>query len=301
MWRRCATAVSPRRNIVIDRITSVEHLMQIFKTIADFRVARAKMGKVALVPTMGNLHEGHLRLMRAAKKQADDVVASIFVNRLQFGPSEDFDRYPRTLERDAQMLNDAGVHFVFAPSEAEMYPCPQHYHVEPPPEQAAILEGRFRPDHFRGVATVVLKLFNIVQPNVALFGKKDYQQLIVLSNMAKELALPIEILAIDTVRAPDGLALSSRNGYLTETERIEAPRLYALLDRLRQTIRSGERRFTELENQAMNELTLHGWQPDYVSVRRRADLQTPVSPDDSLVILAAARLGQTRLIDHLEI
>lgn len=275
--------------------------MQIFRTVAELRTARKRAGKIALVPTMGNLHEGHTRLMLDAKRQADKVVASIFVNRIQFGPSEDFDRYPRTFERDAQILSDVGVDFVFAPSETEMYPQPQYYHVEPPPEQASTLEGLFRPGHFRGVATVVLKLFNMVRPDIALFGKKDYQQLMVLSNMVKELALPVEIFAVDTVRAPDGLALSSRNGYLTEAERAEAPHLYALLDRLRRAVRNGARDFAKLESRAVNELTDHGWQPDYVSVRRRADLQPPVSPNDPLVVLGAARLGQTRLIDNLEI
>jgi pantoate--beta-alanine ligase len=275
--------------------------MQIFRTIAEFRAARASASNVALVPTMGNLHEGHLHLMREAREKVDTVIASIFVNRLQFGPAEDFDRYPRTLEHDAQMLEEAGVDFIFAPSEAEMYPQPQHYHVEPPPEHASILEGYFRPGHFRGVATVVLKLFNIVQPDIALFGKKDYQQLMVLSNMVRELALPITIFAADTVRAPDGLALSSRNSYLSESERAEAPRLYAQLNQLCQAVRDGARNFDELENQAMNELVRHGWQPDYVSVRRRVDLQLPENADDALVALAAARLGQTRLIDNIEI
>mgnify|MGYP000966267886 FL=1 len=195
--------------------------MQIHTSIESIRAARARAGKVAFVPTMGNLHEGHITLMRDAGQNADSVIASIFVNRLQFGPSEDFAKYPRTLEADCEKLEAAGVTHLFAPDENEMYPEPQHFHVDPAPAQVSILEGEFRPGHFRGVATIVLKLLNIVQPNSALFGKKDYQQLIVLKNMVRELALPIEVLPGETVRAPDGLALSSRNGYLSADERAE--------------------------------------------------------------------------------
>jgi pantoate--beta-alanine ligase len=275
--------------------------MQIHTTIASLRAARAQAGRVALVPTMGNLHDGHIALMRQALRQADTVVASVFVNRLQFGPSEDFDRYPRTFEADCAKLQAAGVGHVFAPAESEMYPQPQRYHVDPAPEQTDILEGMFRPGHFRGVATVVLKLFNAVQPDVALFGKKDYQQLMVIRNMARELALPVEIVGLDTIRAADGLALSSRNGYLSLLERAEAPRLHQQLAAIADAVRQGARDFAAREAAALADLRQHGWQPDYLTVRRRADLQTPQAPADPLVVLAAAYLGTTRLIDNLEI
>ena len=271
--------------------------MQIHHTIASLRAARATAGRVAFVPTMGNLHEGHITLMRQAGERADCVIASVFVNRLQFGAGEDFDRYPRTLLADSEMLAAAGVKHVFAPDEAEMYPQPQRYHLDPAPAQVSILEGEFRPGHFRGVATVVLKLLNIVQPDFALFGKKDYQQLMVLTNMVRELALPIEVLPGDTVRAADGLALSSRNGYLSNVERIRAPLLYRLLRRIRDAVRSGDHDLLTLETDAVDELTAAGWEPDYIAVRRRVDLQPPVHMD----VLAAARLGRTRLIDNLEI
>ncbi|MDR0716961.1 MAG: pantoate--beta-alanine ligase [Azoarcus sp.] len=275
--------------------------MQVHTTIASLRAARAHAGRVAFVPTMGNLHDGHIALVREAARHADTVIASIFVNRLQFGPREDFDKYPRTFEADREKLAAAGVAHLFAPTEAAMYPQPQSYHVDPDPGQASILEGACRPGHFRGVATVVLKLFNIVEPEAALFGKKDYQQFMVLRNMARELALPIEIIAGETVRAADGLALSSRNGYLTASERAEAPRLYRQLAAIAAAVRQGARDHAGLEAAAIAELERHGWRPDYLSVRRRADLQAPRQPDETLVVLAAARLGTTRLIDNIEI
>jgi pantoate--beta-alanine ligase len=274
--------------------------MQIHPTIAGLRAALADAGRVAFVPTMGNLHDGHIALMRQARSQADVVVASIFVNRLQFGPKEDFDKYPRTFENDCARLTDAGVDILFAPDEGEMYPAPQRYHVEPDAAHITILEGAVRPGHFGGVATVVLKLFNIVQPDVALFGKKDYQQLMVLRNMVRELALPIDVIPGETIRAEDGLALSSRNGYLSAAERAEAPRLYRQLERIRSRVTAGERDFLRLETEAMAELAAHGWQPDYIAIRRRADLQA-AADGDALVVLGAARLGNTRLIDNLEI
>ncbi|WP_332672670.1 pantoate--beta-alanine ligase [Aromatoleum sp.] len=275
--------------------------MQIHTTIESLRSARASAGRVALVPTMGNLHEGHITLMRQAAAHADSIVASIFVNRLQFGPRDDFDRYPRTLQADCERLEAAGVVHLFAPDETVMYPQPQHYFVDPAPAQVSILEGEFRPGHFRGVATVVLKLLNIVRPDVALFGKKDYQQLMVLSNMVRELAIPVEVLPGETVRAPDGLALSSRNGYLSAEERAEAPRLHRELSRIRDAVRRGDHDFLKLETEAIAELAAHGWHPDYIAVRRRSDLQPPVHADDPLVVLAAAKLGQTRLIDNVEV
>ena len=277
--------------------------MHIHTSIAALRAVRAQAGRVAFAPTMGNLHDGHIALMRAARRltNADTVISSIFVNRLQFGQGEDFDKYPRTFEADRERLVAAGVDHLFVPTETEMYPQPQRYHVTPDPEHASILEGAFRPGHFRGVATVVLKLFNIVQPDFALFGKKDYQQFIVLKNMVSELALPIEIIALDTIRTRDGLAQSSRNNYLSPTERAEAPRLYRQLSIVAEAVRNGVRDFTRPCAVALAELERHGWKPDYLTVRRRADLQVSEQPGEPLVVLAAARLGTTRLIDNIEI
>jgi pantoate--beta-alanine ligase len=250
---------------------------------------------------MGNLHDGHIALMRQARAHGDCVVASIFVNRLQFRPGEDFDKYPRTFATDCERLIAAGVDHLFAPSEAELYPEPQRYVVEPPAEHATILEGEFRPGHFRGVATVVMKLFAIVQPQAALFGKKDFQQFMVLSAMVREFALPIEVIPGETVRANDGLALSSRNGYLSAQERAEAPRLHRVLSEVTSAIRAGNRDFAALEAAGLAELRAHGWEPDYLAVRRKFDLQSPSAHDSGLVVLAAARLGSTRLIDNLEV
>ncbi|MBI1905079.1 MAG: pantoate--beta-alanine ligase [Rhodocyclales bacterium] len=275
--------------------------MQIHTTIESVRAARRQAGKVAFVPTMGNLHAGHITLMRDAGKQADAVIASIFVNRLQFGPGEDFQKYPRTLQADCEKLEAAGVAHLFAPDDQLMYPELQTYHVDPAPAQIAILEGEFRPGHFRGVATVVLKLLNIVQPDIALFGKKDYQQLMVLSNMVRQLALPVDVQPGETVRADSGLALSSRNGYLSPDELAEAPRLYRELTNICEAVRAGDHDFLKLETDAMATLEAHGWSPDYIAIRRRIDLQPPVHADDPLVVLAAARLGRTRLIDNIEI
>jgi pantoate--beta-alanine ligase len=278
--------------------------MHIHETIASLRTARSKAGpgrRVALVPTMGNLHEGHIALMTQARSHADQVVATIFVNRLQFRPGEDFEKYPRTFAADCEKLAAAGVEHLFAPDEAEMYPQPQTYQVEPPPEQAGILDGEFRPGHFRGVATVVMKLFHIARPDVALFGKKDYQQLMVIRNMVREFNLPIEIIGGETVRAADGLALSSRNGYLSATERAQAPALYGVLTRLANVVRAGSRDFAALEQEAVRDLQAGGWLPDYVALRKKLDLQLPSAHDSGLVVLAAARLGSTRLIDNLEV
>jgi pantoate--beta-alanine ligase len=275
--------------------------MHVHETIASLRATRGKAGRVALVPTMGNLHEGHIALMTQARSHADQVVATIFVNRLQFRPGEDFEKYPRTFAADCEKLAAAGVEHLFAPDEAEMYPQPQTYHVEPPPEQAGILDGEFRPGHFRGVATVVMKLFQIAQPDVALFGKKDFQQLMVIRNMVREFNLPIEIIGGETVRAADGLALSSRNGYLSSAERAQAPALYRVLTKLANTVRAGARDFSALETEAVRALQAAGWLPDYVALRKKLDLQLPSAHDSGLVVLAAARLGSTRLIDNLEV
>jgi len=276
--------------------------MQILHTIAELRAA-VGAGRAALVPTMGNLHAGHLALVEQARRAGGPVVTSIFVNRLQFAPHEDFDTYPRTLARDAAMLREAGCDLVFAPSEAELYPEPQGYKVQPPAALADVLEGHFRPGFFTGVCTVVLKLFNCVQPRVAVFGKKDYQQLMVVRNMVRQLALPIEMLGVETSRADDGLALSSRNGYLSAAERTEAPALAQALRGLADQVMAGApdlATLAALEAQAMDGLRQRGWVPDYIAVRRRSDLGDP-RPGDALVVLAAARLGSTRLIDNLEI
>jgi pantoate--beta-alanine ligase len=274
--------------------------MQIHSGITDLRTALKNKGRVVFVPTMGNLHAGHISLMQQARAHGDTIVSSIFVNRLQFGPNEDFDKYPRTFEADCQKLAAAGVDVLFAPTEADLYPEPQQYQVDPPEIQHQ-LDGEFRPGHFRGVATVVLKLFNIVQPQAALFGKKDYQQLMVLRNMTCQLALPIDIIGGETVRAEDGLALSSRNGYLTPAERSEAPRLYQILQRIHGAIRGGNRNFAELEQEALAELSAQGWKTDYIAVRRQSDLQLPLPAEQALVTLVASRLGATRLIDNIEI
>jgi pantoate--beta-alanine ligase len=273
--------------------------MDIIHSVADLRERLRREPNNVFVPTMGNLHEGHIELIRIAKPRAACTVVSIFVNRLQFGPREDFDRYPRTLGVDSEKLREVGVDVVFAPDEKEIYPEPQTFVVEPSDLQH-ILEGAHRPGHFRGVATVVLKLFNLVQPHSAIFGKKDYQQYLVLRDMVKQFALPIEIFPAETVRAPDGLALSSRNNYLSADERREAPRLIRTLREAQRQIRAGARDYQRIELEAMAELAHHGWRPDYVAVRRQTDLQPPEN-GGPLVVLAAARLGNTRLIDNVEV
>ena len=274
--------------------------MDVIHSAAALRERLQRVPNNVFVPTMGNLHEGHIRLIDIAKPRAACTVVSIFVNRLQFGPREDFDRYPRTLEADCKRLESAGVDVVFVPDEREIYPEPQTYVVEPSDLQY-VLEGAHRPGHFRGVATVVLKLFNLVMPHSAIFGKKDYQQYLVLRDMVRQFALPIDIIPAETVRAADGLALSSRNGYLSPGERREAPRLYEMLSYAREAMRAGARDFQRIELHAMSELANHGWKPDYVTVRRQADLQPPNREDRALVVLAAARLGRTRLIDNVEV
>jgi pantoate--beta-alanine ligase len=274
--------------------------VRIVETIAGLR-AELRGRTVACVPTMGNLHEGHLALMRIAKRHGDCAVATVFVNRLQFAPAEDFDKYPRTFADDCAKLEREGVDVVFAPDEKEMYPVPQGYKVAPPPELGDILEGEFRRGFFNGVCTVVLKLFNIVQPQVAVFGKKDYQQLRIIQNMVAQLALPITIVPGETGRADDGLALSSRNNYLSAAERMEAPRLYRMLKKTARSIASGGRDYLRLESEAVAELRNYKWVPDYVAIRRQADLQPPSPGDRDLVILAAAKLGTTRLIDNVEV
>lgn len=275
--------------------------MKIIHTIKELRDWRREAGSVAFVPTMGNLHEGHLALVREAAKRADKVVVSIFVNRLQFGQGEDFDRYPRTLEQDAAKLAGEGVAVLFAPSEQELYPrVAQQYNVEPPNLQNELC-GAFRPGHFRGVATVVAKLFNIVEPDYACFGKKDYQQLAILQGMAADLNFRVEIVPVDIGRAADGLALSSRNQYLSEAERKQAPQLYRELQAIARAVENGNRDYAALEQQAAANLKQAGWQVDYVEIRHAGNLQVAHVGDNELVVLAAARLGNTRLIDNVEI
>jgi pantoate--beta-alanine ligase len=274
--------------------------LRIVHTIEELRSTLAGAPSTALVPTMGNLHAGHLALVGLARQRGGPVVTSVFVNRLQFAPHEDFETYPRTLARDSELLREAGCDLVFAPSEAEIYPEPQRYTVQPPDELAGILEGQFRPGFFTGVCTVVLKLFNAVQPRVAVFGKKDYQQLMIVRKMVRQLALPIEIVAGETTRAEDGLALSSRNTYLSAAERAEAPALARELARIAASVQRGSADWPALEAAVMQALRARGWAPDYVAIRRQSDLGAP-RVGDALVALGAARMGSTRLIDNLEL
>jgi pantoate--beta-alanine ligase len=292
--------------------------MHVIHTIAELRRAMAGAGKPAVVPTMGNLHAGHIALVQHARTLSDCTVATIFVNRLQFLPHEDFNTYPRTLEADCQRLAAEGCDIVFAPSEHELYPQPQTFKVHPPAALADILEGHFRPGFFVGVSTVVMKLFACVLGNsggLALFGKKDYQQLMVVRNMVQQFALPIEVVGLDTCRAEDGLALSSRNGYLTASERAQATALPQAIRQLATAALTAHARgssddagtpwtaaLPDLEHTAAAALTARGWAPDYLTLRRRHDLQAPLPADapGNLVVLAAARLGSTRLIDNLE-
>ena len=282
--------------------------MKIISDIQDLRDQLRGQNRAVFVPTMGNLHEGHLSLMRLARQHGDPVIASIFVNRLQFGPNEDFDKYPRTFEADVEKLEKEGVYVLFAPTEKDLYPEPQEYRVEPPENLGKILEGEFRPGFFQGVCTVVLKLFSCVQPKVAVFGKKDYQQLMVIRQMCRQLALPVDIVPAETVRADDGLALSSRNGYLSTEERQEAVQLIQTLKEIQEKVLQGKLSAADIlkiEQDACAKLSKRGWVPDYISVRKRNDLlsanDADLSSNQPLVVLAAAKLGKTRLIDNLEI
>ncbi|GAB7538932.1 pantoate--beta-alanine ligase [Burkholderia sp. 22PA0106] len=279
--------------------------MKVISTIQELRDQLRGQNRTAFVPTMGNLHEGHLSLMRLARQHGDPVVASIFVNRLQFGPNEDFDKYPRTLQDDIDKLQNEGVYVVFAPTERDLYPEPQEYRVQPPDDLGGILEGEFRPGFFTGVCTVVTKLMACVQPKVAVFGKKDYQQLMIVRRMCHQLALPVDIVAAETVRDEDGLAMSSRNRFLSAAERAEAPELARALHQVRDAMLGGARDIARVETAAREALAARGWQPDYISVRRRANLVAPsaeqLEAGEPLVVLAAAKLGATRLIDNLEI
>ncbi len=274
--------------------------MQIISNVTELRERLSKETNVAFVPTMGNLHEGHLDLVRIAQQHAQCVVVSIFVNPLQFGANEDFGSYPRTLQSDCDKLRECGVAVVFTPNEADLYPQAQQVTVEPPPV-AEELCGAFRPGHFRGVATVVLKLLNIVQPQVAVLGKKDYQQLYVVRQMVAQLNVPVTIVGAETMRAPDGLALSSRNQYLSAIDRTEATFLYLMLMEIRQALKSGAKNHAQLEEKAVSVLLAHGWNVDYVAIRSPKTLLAAAAGERELVVLAAARLGKTRLIDNLEV
>jgi pantoate--beta-alanine ligase len=274
--------------------------VDVIHTVAELRQRLGAERAIALVPTMGNLHAGHLSLVEIAAKRGRCIVATIFVNRLQFAPDGDFERYPRTLDRDCDMLEDSGCHVTFAPDEKEMYPHPQEIRVTPP-KVAQTLEGEFRRGHFEGVTTVVSKLFNIVAPQVAIFGKKDYQQLLVLRELEKQLNFGIDIVAAETVRESDGLAMSSRNGYLSAQDRAKAPQLQRELRAICERVAAGSHRHHRLDDMAAANLSMGGWKVDYIAIRRRADLAEPHPNDRELVVLGAAWLGKTRLIDNLEI
>ena len=274
--------------------------MKLIHTLAELRTTLSAYRHPAVVPTMGNLHAGHIALVEAAKPLGDVTLATVFVNRLQFGPNEDFDTYPRTLDADCAQLEAAGCDIVFAPTEKELYPQKQTFLIEPPSELANILEGHFRPGFFTGVATVVMKLLSATQARTAVFGKKDYQQLMVIRQMVQQFAMPVNIVGIDTRRSSEGLALSSRNGYLSPAEREAAVLLSQTLKKIADAIRNGRSDYAALEAEAMATLSAAGWKPDYVVARRQVDLQAP-QPGDAMVVLAAARLGTTRLIDNLEV
>jgi pantoate--beta-alanine ligase len=283
--------------------------MKIISDINELRDHLRGQNRTSFVPTMGNLHEGHLSLMRLARQHGDPVVASIFVNRLQFGPNEDFDSYPRTMQADIDKLEQEGVYVLFAPTEKDLYPQPQEYRVDPPQQLGDILEGEFRPGFFKGVCTVVLKLFSCVQPRVAVFGKKDYQQLMIVRQMASQFALPVEIVPAETIRAEDGLALSSRNIYLSASERAEAPALQRQLSAMRERVLGLKEKtvsaLLDIEAKALMQMQTRGWEPDYMAIRQQANLAKPTQADldggQPLVIVTAAKLGKTRLIDNLEI
>ena len=283
--------------------------MKIISDIQELRDHLRGQNRASFVPTMGNLHEGHLSLMRLARQHGDPVVASIFVNRLQFGPNDDFDSYPRTMQADIDKLEKEGVYILFAPTERDLYPQPQEYRVDPPQQLGDILEGEFRPGFFKGVCTVVLKLLSCVQPKVAVFGKKDYQQLMIIRQMVKQFALPVDIIPGETIRAEDGLALSSRNSYLSSEERAQAPELQKVLREVRARVLDLSERnshaLKEIEKIAIEILTGRGWQPDYIAIRQQSNLATATNEslqaEEPLVILTAAKLGKTRLIDNLEI
>lgn len=274
--------------------------MELVTDIPSLRERLRKDTSIAFVPTMGNLHEGHLSLVRTAKQHADCTVVSIFVNQLQFSPTEDYNKYPRTLEKDCALLKDINADVVFVPNEKILYPETQEFLLMLPPV-AHILEGKYRPGFFRGVTTVVLKLFNIVQPQKAIFGKKDYQQLYIVDKMVKQLNLPIEIVACDTVRMHDGLAQSSRNCYLNENQRSESTRLYQTLYQIKKSVEEGNNNFKMLQDNAIKNMIQHNWKVDYITIRQRSTLEPAVINNNKLIVLGAAWLGDIRLIDNIEI
>ncbi len=279
----------------------VQRIAELRRQVAQWR---GQGERIALVPTMGNLHAGHLRLLEAARRVAPRVVVSIFVNPLQFSDTGggDFARYPRTLAADAERLREAGADLLFAPPVAEVYPDGLQAATRVTvPGLSDILCGVYRPGHFEGVATVVSKLFNMVQPDLALFGEKDYQQLLVIRRLVRDLCFPIEILGVPTVREPSGLAMSSRNHYLDETQKAHAARLYQTLCQARERLQSGAAEIDEIEAEGMQALRAAGFRAEYFSVRRAADLAPPTAGERDLVILAAAWLGEARLIDNLRL
>ena len=305
MIQYCLQARSPALQYQAHNIHPINQFMQIIHTVADLRNALNIQASVGFVPTMGNLHAGHIHLVEIAKQHAQYVVASIFVNPLQFSPTEDLANYPRTLEADCEKLKAAGCDIVFTPSVAEIYPYEQTMTIDPPPI-ANVLCGATRLSHFAGVATVVMKLFNLVQPDVAVFGKKDFQQLFIIKQMVKQFNLPIEIIAGETIREANGLALSSRNGYLTDAQRTAASQLNSALQGIVNHIKTGENDYVTLEKQATEQLTNQGWEVDYISIRSSATLQPASQTDKSLIVLGAAKIinktgGKTRLIDNIEL
>lgn len=273
-------------------------------TITSLREAlsddRINGRSIAFVPTLGNLHDGHMALVNAAKKSADVVVVSVFVNPMQFGPNEDLDAYPRTLAADKEKLLDADVDYLFAPSARDMYPQGINTQIVIP-VLSNILCGASRPGHFTGVATICAKLFNIVQPDIAIFGKKDFQQLTIIKHMVDDLLIPVKIIGVETGRAPDGLALSSRNQYLAKPEREVAAEMYRALVKVRDAITAGDRNFYQLTQQAIQQIESVGFRSDYFRILNRHTLEQPTPADKELVILAAAQLGKARLIDNLEV
>lgn len=275
--------------------------MQLLRTLAELRAALNGQTDTAFVPTMGNLHAGHLSLIALAQQHGQPVVASVFVNPLQFGAGEDFTRYPRTLDADCEKLAAAGCDLVFAPDMAELYPAPQTFRVQPPPEFANDLCGEFRPGHFDGVATVVLKLFNLIKPRTAVFGRKDYQQVLLIRRLVQQFNLPINVLSGDIVREPDGLAMSSRNGFLSASERIQAVALYRQLQTVSTAIGEGEREYDTLILRAKKQLKMAGWRVDYIAIRDATTLRAAQPDTRCLVVLGAAWLGNTRLIDNVEL
>jgi pantoate--beta-alanine ligase len=273
--------------------------MDVIVPSADLRTRLLNERGIAFVPTMGNLHAGHIALVEQARQHGQCVVVSIFVNPLQFGVTEDLANYPRTLQADLEKLSEAGADVVFTPTDVDLYPQPQTVQIEPP-AIANELCGAHRPGHFRGVCTVVAKLYNLVRPDIAVFGKKDFQQLFILREMTRQFDFPITIVAGETVREADGLAMSSRNGYLKHEQRVEAPRLYGVLKQVVTAVQGGRHDFPAIQAQTAQYLTMLGWMVDYIEVRSAATLAPAVAEDQALVVLGAARLGKTRLIDNIE-